>query len=88
MIGERLPAVGTFSNEAAGQQTQERASVAASKHVRFSDECVNDLSAARKALKVNLRPGDPAEQLVLLKEDLDDPLMRQWIVEYSQRHRA
>ena len=29
--------------------------------------------------------GDPAEQLVLLKEDLDDPLMRQWIVEYFQR---
>jgi aminoglycoside 6'-N-acetyltransferase len=29
--------------------------------------------------------GDPAEQLVLLKEDLDDPLMRQWIVEYGQR---
>jgi aminoglycoside 6'-N-acetyltransferase len=29
--------------------------------------------------------GDPAEQLVLLKEDLDNPLMRQWIVEYGQR---
>ena len=28
--------------------------------------------------------GDAAEQLVLLKEDLDDPLMRQWIVEYDQ----
>jgi aminoglycoside 6'-N-acetyltransferase len=29
--------------------------------------------------------GDPAEQLVPLKEDLDNPLMRQWIVEYGQR---
>ena len=29
--------------------------------------------------------GDPGEQLELLKEDLDDPLMRQWIVEYGQR---
>jgi aminoglycoside 6'-N-acetyltransferase len=29
--------------------------------------------------------GDPAEQLALLKEDLEDPLMRQWIVEYGQR---
>jgi aminoglycoside 6'-N-acetyltransferase len=28
--------------------------------------------------------GDPAEQLVLLKEDLDDPLMRQWIVEHGR----
>ena|SRR6266566_1877482 len=28
--------------------------------------------------------GDPAEQLALLTEDLDDPLMRQWIVEYGQ----
>jgi len=28
--------------------------------------------------------GDPAEQLALLIEDLDDPLMRQWIVEYGQ----
>ena len=29
--------------------------------------------------------GDPAEQLVLLREDLDNPLMRQWIVEYGER---
>ena len=29
--------------------------------------------------------GDPAEQFALLKEDLDDPLMRQWIVEHCQR---
>jgi aminoglycoside 6'-N-acetyltransferase len=29
--------------------------------------------------------GDPAEQFALLKEDLDEPLMRQWIVEHCQR---
>src|SRR5437868_3348786 len=29
--------------------------------------------------------GDPAEQLALLMEDLDDPLMRQWIVEHRER---
>jgi aminoglycoside 6'-N-acetyltransferase len=38
-----------------------------------------------KAPEVARRWGDPAEQLVLLKEDLDNPLMRQWIVEYGQR---
>lgn len=29
--------------------------------------------------------GDPDEQLALLKEDLDEPLMRQWIVEHCER---
>ncbi len=29
--------------------------------------------------------GDPVEQLALIKEDLEDPLMRQWIVEYHER---
>lgn len=29
--------------------------------------------------------GDPAEQLALLKEDLEEPLMRQWIVEHHGR---
>jgi aminoglycoside 6'-N-acetyltransferase len=29
--------------------------------------------------------GDPAEQLARLTEDLRDPLMRQWIVEYRER---
>ena len=29
--------------------------------------------------------GDPDEQLALLTEDLDEPLMRQWIVEFEGR---
>lgn len=29
--------------------------------------------------------GDPEEQLALLTEDLDEPLMRQWIVEHQGR---
>jgi aminoglycoside 6'-N-acetyltransferase len=29
--------------------------------------------------------GDPAEQLALLKQDLDEPAMRQWIVEHRAR---
>jgi aminoglycoside 6'-N-acetyltransferase len=29
--------------------------------------------------------GDPAEQLALLKEDLEEPLMRQWVVEHRER---
>ena len=29
--------------------------------------------------------GDPAEQLALLKEDLEEPLMRQWVVERRER---
>ena len=27
--------------------------------------------------------GDPNEQLALVTEDLDEPLMRQWIAEYE-----
>jgi aminoglycoside 6'-N-acetyltransferase len=29
--------------------------------------------------------GDPAQQLALLVEDLEEPLMRQWIVEHHER---
>jgi aminoglycoside 6'-N-acetyltransferase len=29
--------------------------------------------------------GDPAQQIALLGEDLDEPLMRQWIVEHAGR---
>jgi aminoglycoside 6'-N-acetyltransferase len=29
--------------------------------------------------------GDPAKELALLKDDLDEPLMRQWIVEHNER---
>jgi aminoglycoside 6'-N-acetyltransferase len=29
--------------------------------------------------------GEPSEQLALLTEDLDEPLMRQWIVEHADR---
>src|ERR1700722_1808276 len=29
--------------------------------------------------------GDPNEQIALITEDLDEPLMRQWIVEHERR---
>jgi hypothetical protein len=48
-----------------------------------SDECVNDLSAARKALKVNLRPGMCFVCLYIGELALaifDDPLSHQGVV--------
>jgi hypothetical protein len=56
--------------------------VPTSNHVRFSDKRVEDLSAPRKTLKVNLRP---SVRLVCLHisewtlTTLDDPLSHQWL---------
>jgi len=53
---------------------------------RFRSIIDADLPMVERWLKTpEVRWGDPAEQLVLLKEDLNNLLMRQWIVEYGQR---